>query len=764
MSAQVNATTTIAENAMRADTHRACRVEKDRTLRSISSHSAAWAGGLAAVGFLVMTCTAFAADDAPAEAKPPEPKPIWQVLVGDSVVTDSRSAPLRELRQPYHPWTPPSDLEVWQAEATRIRTQVQVAAGLWPMFPKKLLQPVIHGAVQRDGYTVERVYFETLPGHYVTGNLYRPQGFAGPRPGVLCPHGHWANGRFYVANTEKVTEDLKSGAESIQAAAESPLQARMVGLVRMGCVVFHYDMIGYADSQGVSHRDGFTTATAGLWLQNPLGVQTFNSIRALDFLLSLTGIDADRIAVTGASGGGTQTFMLCALDDRVNAAFPAVMVSTGMQGGCVCENADYLRLGINNIAIAALFAPKPMAMSGADDWTVAIETRGLPELKQIYGLYGESENVEAKAYPQFPHNYNSVAREMMYRWLKQHLHLPADTPVTERPFTPLTVAEMTVFDESHPMPKDFAGVDELRSEMTKIEIDQFKDLLRNLEQPDGWAKYRDVVEPAAMVLLGEREPALDVQSKDEFVPQGASVVLKGLAESKQRGTRVPYLAIMPFAADGSVVVWIDGAGKSHLFESNGRPRPEIRKLIGRGMTVVSVDVLGTGETTPGGQPLQVQRVVKNDSYSGYTFGYNRPLFAQRVRDILETVAATFRRDGVQSVHLVGTNGAGPWVLLANATRGDLPIGRLIVDVEGFGFSGITSIDDPNYLPGALKYGGLGGLAAISLPDRATVAGWKGVPAWEQAALRRLAVVQPRRLELISESLTRDEIAERLLGR
>ena len=171
MSAQVNATTTIAENAMRADTHRACRVEKDRTLRSISSHSAAWAGGLAAVGFLVMTCTAFAADDAPAEAKRPEPKPIWQVLVGDSVVTDSRSAPLRELRQPYHPWTPPSDLEVWQAEATRIRTQVQVAAGLWPMFPKKLLQPVIHGAVQRDGYTVERVYFETLPGHYVTGNL-----------------------------------------------------------------------------------------------------------------------------------------------------------------------------------------------------------------------------------------------------------------------------------------------------------------------------------------------------------------------------------------------------------------------------------------------------------------------------------------------------------------------------------------------------------------------------------------------------------------
>ena len=80
------------------------------------------------------------------------------------------------------------------------------------------------------------------------------------------------------------------------------------------------------------------------------------------------------VGVTGASGGGTQTFMICAIDPRPAAAFPAVMVSTNMQGGCVCENAEYLRLGINNIAIAALFAPKPMALSGANDWTIYIET------------------------------------------------------------------------------------------------------------------------------------------------------------------------------------------------------------------------------------------------------------------------------------------------------------------------------------------------------------------------------------------------------
>ena len=135
----------------------------------------------------------------------------------------------------------------------------------------------------------------------------------------------------------------------------------------MGCVVFHYDMVGYADSKQIAHRAGFTDAEAELRLQSFMGLQTCNSIRALDFLVSLPDVDPKRIGVTGASGGGTQTFILCAIDDRPAAAFPAVMVSTGMQGGCICENCSYLRVGTGNIELAGLFAPKPLGMTGADD-------------------------------------------------------------------------------------------------------------------------------------------------------------------------------------------------------------------------------------------------------------------------------------------------------------------------------------------------------------------------------------------------------------
>src|SRR5262249_18263568 len=150
----------------------------------------------------------------------------------------------------------------------------------------------------------------------------------------------------------------------------------------------------------------------------------------------------------------TQTFILCAIDDRPAAAFPAVMVSTQMQGGCVCENCSYLRIGTGNVEFAALFAPKPLAMSGANDWTLDIERKGLPELKSVYKLHGQPDSVTAKCWPMFEHNYNQPAREMMYNWFNKHLKLGQATPVEEKPFKPIEPEKLSVFDQNHPRPRD----------------------------------------------------------------------------------------------------------------------------------------------------------------------------------------------------------------------------------------------------------------------------------------------------------------------
>src|ERR1019366_8690365 len=180
--------------------------------------------------------------------------------------------------------------------------------------------------------------------------------------------------------------------------------------------------VGNSDSMQIKHREGFKAYEAQLRLQTFMNLQPWNSIRAVDFVTSLPEVDPARIGITGASGGGTQSFILAAVDERIAAAFPAVMVSTNMQGGCVCENTAYLRVGTTNIELAALIAPRPLGMTGAQDWTIDIETKGLPELKRIYGMYGAADKVMAKIPIRadkdepFPHNYNQVSREVMYNF------------------------------------------------------------------------------------------------------------------------------------------------------------------------------------------------------------------------------------------------------------------------------------------------------------------------------------------------------------
>ena len=683
---------------------------------------------------------------------------------------DSRLGVTRNLRDKYHPWSPPTTLKQWKAEAGRVRRQLEVATGLWPAGPREPIKPVIHGRIDMGDYTIEKVYFASLPGHYVTGSLYRPKKARGRRPGILSPHGHWSQGRFYDAGAGSAASQLKQGAEKFVAAARFPLQARMVQLARMGCVVFHYDMVGYADSGALPHRSGFGDVAAVLRLQNLMGLQTFNSIRAVDFLESLPDVDKTKIAVTGASGGGTQTFMLCALDPRPRVAFPAVMISTGMQGGCVCENSCFLRPGINNITIAALFAPRPMALSGANDWTIDIETKGLPELKAVYGLYGKADLVHAKCYPQFGHNYNQVSREMMYSWMNKFLKLGLEEPIRERDFQPIAVRDLKVFDSEHPLPRDAMSLEQYRAAQVRMIEEQYAKLLNGAGK--SLSRYRQVVGSAAGVLLAGT-PSTGYSSKGvgKGTLPGGGTYETGTITRSGLGHAIPWTLLTPAKGAGaSLVAWFDGGGKAALFDAQGRPLPAVRRLLDAGHTVLSADVYLTGELTPEGKP--VTAVATHGSFVGYTYGYNLPPLTHRVRDVLTVVPAFSVKQSCavkgerMRVHLVGTGGAGTWVLLARAamSRGKAARGLTIADVGGFAFSKITRRDDPMLLPGALKYGGLGGLAALAAPSRLVVGGTAGIPEAELMPLKRIYDVAGGSLTLETGSISFDSVAGLILGK
>ena len=210
-------------------------------------------------------------------------------------------------------------------------------------------------------------------------------------------------------------------------------------LARMGVIAFAWDMVGYADSTAIEHRAGFTDADAELRLQSFLGLSMWNAVRAVDFLLTLPDVDPARIGVNGASGGGTQSLLLSAIDDRIAVSVPAVMVSGNMQGGCICENAGLLRLGTNNIELTALTAPRPLAAVAANDWTHDFMTKGLPELKAIYALMGAPDAVAGQKF-EFPHNDNQVSREYAYAFFNKAFALGLPEPVRERPFVPVPPA------------------------------------------------------------------------------------------------------------------------------------------------------------------------------------------------------------------------------------------------------------------------------------------------------------------------------------
>jgi hypothetical protein len=328
-----------------------------------------------------------------------------------------------------------SNKDEWQARAAKIRKQILVGAKLDPLPERTPLNAVIHKKRSYDGYTVEAAAFQAVPGFFVYGTLYRPIGKEGPRPGILCTHGHYRGpdgGRYTLDE-----------------------QHRSATLARMGAVVFSYDMIGFGDSlhQGWDHAHG-----------QALTLQTWSSMRAVDFLQSLPEVDDKRIGVTGVSGGGTQSFLLTAVDDRVAVSVPVAMVSAHFFGGCDCESGMPIHktaeLETNNAEIAALAAPRPMLLvSVGGDWTKNTPNVEFPYIKNIYKLCGAETNVENAHFPDEGHGYEYVKRQAVYPFLVKHMGLDPvgvldsttgkfdeSKTVVEKP------EQMLVFDDAHPLP------------------------------------------------------------------------------------------------------------------------------------------------------------------------------------------------------------------------------------------------------------------------------------------------------------------------
>ncbi len=602
---------------------------------------------------------------------------VWLALLGGTRLTSlvnaaettpaaSSVAPLKDY-DGYFPFKPPERLIQWEQRAEVVRRRILVAEGLWPMPTKTPLDANVHGLVDRPEYTVEKVFFQSYPGLYVTGNLYRPKGKEGKRPGVLVPHGHNDNGRFGEDSVQTARNQIAEGAERFESGGRYHLQAMCVQLARMGCVVFHYDMLGLADSQQLSHalvhrfdvengkeraprEAGFYSAAAELRCQSIMGLQTYNSIRALDFITSLPDVDAARIGVTGASGGGTQTMILAAIDPRVAVSVPVVMVSTSMQGGCTCENASLLRVGTGNIEFAGLFAPKPQLMISANDWTKELGTKGLPELQQLYKLMGAPDHVAAKLLLHFGHNYNFVSREAMYQWFNQYLKLNLPSPVLEEDFKPLSIAEMSVWDERHPKPP---GGEEFERTLSCLADGRCRQALGRSNasrcgQPGGVSPRgrRRLENDSHRRACAIRRLGITLGKPNLFVSHTADLARLRNGAS---GAEIPLVMPSRPAPTGGGPYCGSGDMKQHpLTADEAKLKPEVRRLTDAGWIVIGVDLVGRmGDSAAESAPQEMRRVPNPRRFLGFTLGYNIAPFAQSAQETLGHRNGSIRQGMIQ---------------------------------------------------------------------------------------------------------------------
>ncbi len=396
---------------------------------------------------------------------------------------------------------PPSNKAEWVSRARILKTQTGLATSLFPMLDRDYRAPMRQTAGETADYTLERVAIESLAGLFVTGSLWLPKK-NGKRPAMLQAHGHFQEGRLNKA-------DL----------------IRAETLARSGYIVFAWDMVGYNDCDQIPHN-WEASDLQKLYGFSQMALQTLHSRRALDFVLSLPNVDPKRVGMSGISGGGTQTFILAAIEERLSLSVPVKMVSAHMQGGCICENAPSLRTFAGNGEIAALAAPRPMLLiSDTGDWTKDNPKEIVPMARAVYRTLGAEANF-AHAHCDEGHQFGPPARAAYYQFLTKQFGPPDQPFIDKEPEFELSAYRVWKDDFRRP-----AGVSSVDQAFEQWKMEAARANIRAREQPnagrDGRAAFRALVgagvgasmhkegrriivvaddRPGAPVLICEREP------------------------------------------------------------------------------------------------------------------------------------------------------------------------------------------------------------------------------------------------------------------
>ena len=473
----------------------------------------------------------------------------------------------------------------WQKRQQVVKNKLKEIIGPFPK--KEALNPEITGIIQKEGYRIEKIIYEPVPGFYETGCLYIPDKIKGKAPAILNGFGH----------------DQASFREEYY-------QVIITNLVKKGMIVFAIDPLGqgehvqYYDPEikfsaigysviehcyfgNVCFLSGVSSAKHFIW----------DGMRAIDYLLTRKEVDPENIGVTGFSGGGTLTSYLMAFDERVKVAIPCSwptayrrLIETKGVGDAETVLIDGLPKGITFEDLLEVRSPKPtlMTFTSRDEYLCLQGARdALREAKKVYSAFGKEDNIELLE-DDYKHWMTPKIRLAMYAFFQKHFNMPGNA-AEEKTDLP-TVEELTVTPTGQ-IATHKGG--KMIFDLNKIESEK---LIENLEQSrKNIAEHLNKVKIKAKEISGYVTPSRDKEGpfiNGKYQRDGYTVQLDAIAGESEEYA-IPILLFKP---DDNLkhptIIYLHSKGKA----TDAEPGGEIEKLVKKGYIVATADVLGVGET------------------------------------------------------------------------------------------------------------------------------------------------------------------------
>ena len=606
-------------------------------------------------------------------------------------------------QQEYEQRTTPEAIEAYQQD--RRQRFIEAIGG----FPDRTpLNAKTTGIIERDGYRVEKVVFESQPNHYVTAVLFLPDAarFAAPYPGVLIPCGHSADGK---AHLEYQTMGASLALHGMAALVFDPIDQGERGQL--------LDDTGKPPIWGTKAH-AMVGVGSILLGRNTATFEIYDGMRALDYLQSRPEVDADRIGCTGNSGGGTQTSYLMALDDRIIAAAPSCYLNRqGRQLRTATGDAEQnifgqLTFGMDHADFLMMRAPVPILICAAtkDFFDINGTWQSFRYAKRLYTRMGVSERISLMENDE-KHNYNKLQREAAARWLARWLLGRDQPPINEPPIVALNDTEILCTPRGQVMLLEGArSVYDLNEDCENELAEQRRKLWSGTDR----AELLEQVRRIAGVRKRADLPPPEIDHAGEVRLRGCRV--KKLVLQPEDGICLPALMFVPKRSAGLPVLYIDEAGKTKSAAPGGR----IEELVRAGRTVLAVDLRGTGETRQTRQNKFGLDIGLDweDFYKAYVLG--RSYVGMRAEDLLVAARYAAQETSAAQVELVAVGNVGVPALHAAALEPDLFASVKLVGTLKSWSNVIRSHMTRNQLANVVH----GALRTYDLPDLAATLGRK----------------------------------------